>query len=106
MDDRRLSDLAEEESGRELRRRGRGLDPETALAGTPEKGRRADVEAVDREPVGSEGPQARPAALNMFHGPVDDSFETVDRGRDIDLLGGRVARVRGDLVERATFYRV
>src|SRR4051812_28042880 len=59
------------------------------------------IEAENRQAVPSERSEAGPAALNMLDRPVDDTFETIDRGRNIDLFRRRVAWVRFDLVMRA-----
>ena len=65
------------------------------------RSRARGVEAVDRQPVGREAPEARPAPLDPLDRPVDHLLETVDRGRDVDLLRRRVARIGRDLVVRA-----
>ena len=44
-------------------------------------------------PVGREGAQARPVALDRLDRPVDRLLEPVDRHGDVDLLGRGVARV-------------
>ena len=101
MRKRRIGRPAKKKRGRQLRRGGRSLDSKPALPRAPEEAGRASIEAVDRKPVGREGPEPRPASLDPLDRPVDDAFEAVDRGRDVDLVGRRVAWLGRDFVMRA-----
>ena len=70
-------------------------------ARAPEEARRHRVEAELHWPVGREGPQAGPFALDRLDRPVDRLLEPVDGDGDVDFLGRGVARVDQRLVERA-----
>jgi len=103
--DHRFGGLVEQDCRGHFRRRRRGLDPESALPRTPEKSGRVGVESVDREPVFREAAQARPASLDPLDRPVDDRLESVDRPRNVDFLGRRVAWIGRYLVVRAEPHR-
>ena len=101
MRDHRVRRLVEQQRRRQLRGRRRSLDPESALAGTPEKARFDRIEPVNWKPVGGEGAKACPAAFDSLDRPVDHALQALDRQRDVHLLGRGVAGRGRDLVVRA-----
>src|SRR4051794_22903313 len=101
MRDARVRRLLEQNRRSHFRRCGRSLDSKSALPRAPEEVGYVGVEAVDRQPVGREGPEARPASFNAFDGPVDNAFESIDGLCDVDLFGRGVAWIGCDLVVRA-----
>ena len=62
---------------------------------------RIGVEAELHAPIGGEGSQSRPLALDRLDRPVDRLLESIDRFRHVDLFRRGVARVDRSLVERA-----
>ena len=78
----------------------RGLDTETALASEPEECGIARIRAVDRQAIGRETAQTGPFMLNPLDLPIDDTFEPVDRDRDVQLFGRDITRQAGRFVMR------
>ncbi len=77
-----------------------GLDTEAALPDAPEEPRHLPVIAIDRQPVGCERPQSRPATLDTDDAQFARSLERIDGDGDVDFLGRGVARHIGDFVVR------
>src|SRR5207237_7481307 len=59
------------------------------------------IESEYRQPVRRKAPESRPTALDGLDRPIDDALKPVDRNRDVEFIGRRVARIRGSLVVRA-----
>ena len=66
----------------------------------PARRRRSRIEADHRRLVGDEAAQPGPAAAHACNGVAGGGLESVDRDRDVELLGLRVARRAGRLVGR------
>ena len=79
--------LAEHERGSKLCRGRRRLNTEAALAGAPEECGFRCIEAVNRQPVRSEAPEAGPAPFDRFDRPIDHGFEPANGGCDINFFG-------------------
>src|SRR5207342_765998 len=78
-----------------------GLDAHPALSDAPEEACRIGIEAKFHCPVGRKGPETSPFALDGLNRPIDCPLETVDRGGDVDLFRGDVARLDLGFVQRA-----
>ena len=97
----RVERLAEDELRGERRMRRRGLDADAALPGVPEEARRGRLEADDRQPVRRKRPEARPGRDRSRARNDRRLVKTLERRRNVEIVGVGVARLGRRLLGEA-----